>query len=886
MNYKVGIFSSGRKSPKRDKTSPSKDDKRKIAVAVTGEESPESGAGSKKKPKYDNKGFTRPYEYSETDPETSPTRKSYTTGGFRYDQDPNAGRDGQDDGQLSPNSQARRATGLAFNYAPGEDDHVKEQAQRMKAGELSPKTRDKLNKGELSPKTRDKLLKEGNWSPRTKAKLMSPDVQYSEDGTPIKGRSYSPNSRPGQITGTPGSYKPIDPTGAFLDAERYNKDRPPKPTKKRVKIMIITSKLDPTTKRIDTENGNIEHSTGMLDTNTGLIDSKHGLINPRAGTVEVYNPQTNKKETHKGQVDPKTGNIHLTSGVIDPKTGKLDNTLGEVICIAPQDTPFVEITAVTGRVDPNTKRVDTVNGVVEHSMGVLDPDTGIISTKYGDINPRTGEVKVTDPKSGKVTTKQAIVDPITSQITILGAVDPKTGKTDPNTGHLIEIGQAIDPLVEVTAISGKLDSKKGIIEPESASMETSAGQIDPKTGRIDTKYGQFDLVKQTITSTDPKTGKAVAKDAKIDPVTGQITLKNQVNPKTGKPDKDYGRIVSLRIVKKRVDPKTNEIIPEAKDKDIIVDPKTNQIWIATGKKDPQTKEAIYTTSNIDPKTGYIIRIYGYLDPKTNEIKRQTHIDPNLMKVDPKTGKIYTATGQIDEATGEPLYAATQVDPENGEVYSKVGKVDPKTGKLVIVRVLLLTRPDENGQPKEIDPNACDIDPETGRITKVYDKTAFIYNMVDPVTGEVIQVDPNDPRVAGAKSTVTQTLTLRGEIDPKTGRIITEYGHIDPNTGDIDPKTAVRDPVTGKLVLNYAQIDPRHFAKQKEQTSPAGAAKDKSKPTAQPTVVQTTTKQVLTKSGDGVRHNVEEEVRNLGTGEVTYTTQESKVDFVYFIFVVC
>ncbi|XP_037917599.1 protein 4.1 homolog isoform X3 [Hermetia illucens] len=871
----VGIFSSGRKSPKRDKTSPSKDDKRKIAVAVTGEESPESGAGSKKKPKYDNKGFTRPYEYSETDPETSPTRKSYTTGGFRYDQDPNAGRDGQDDGQLSPNSQARRATGLAFNYAPGEDDHVKEQAQRMKVGELSPKTRDKLNKGELSPKTRDKLLKEGNWSPRTKAKLMSPDVQYSEDGTPVKGRSYSPNSRPGQITGTPGSYKPIDPTGAFLDAERYNKDRPPKPTKKRVKIMIITSKLDPTTKRIDTENGNIEHSTGMLDTNTGLIDSKHGLINPRAGTVEVYNPQTNKKETHKGQVDPKTGNIHLTSGVIDPKTGKLDNTLGEVICIAPQDTPFVEITAVTGRVDPNTKRVDTVNGVVEHSMGVLDPDTGIISTKYGDINPRTGEVKVTDPKSGKVTTKQAIVDPITSQITILGAVDPKTGKTDPNTGHLIEIGQAIDPLVEVTAISGKLDSKKGIIEPESASMETSAGQIDPKTGRIDTKYGQFDLVKQTITSTDPKTGKAVAKDAKIDPVTGQITLKNQVNPKTGKPDKDYGRIVSLRIVKKRVDPKTNEIIPEAKDKDIIVDPKTNQIWIATGKKDPQTKEAIYTTSNIDPKTGYIIRIYGYLDPKTNEIKRQTHIDPNLMKVDPKTGKIYTATGQIDEATGEPLYAATQVDPENGEVYSKVGKVDPKTGKLVIVRVLLLTRPDENGQPKEIDPNACDIDPETGRITKVYDKTAFIYNMVDPVTGEVIQVDPNDPRVAGAKSTVTQTLTLTGEIDPKTGRIITEYGHIDPNTGDIDPKTAVRDPVTGKLVLNYAQIDPRHFAKQKEQTSPAGAAKDKSKPTAQPTVVQTTTKQVLTKSGDGVRHNVEEEVRNLGTGEVTYTTQESK-----------
>lgn len=41
-------------------------------------------------------------------------------------------------------------------------------------------------------------------------------------------------------------------------------------------------------------------------------------------------------------------------------------------------------------------------------------------------------------------------------------------------------------------------------------------------------------------------------------------------------------------------------------------------------------------------------------------------------------------------------------------------------------------------------------------------------MVDPVTGEVIQVDPNDPRVAGARTTVTQTMTLTGEIDPVTG----------------------------------------------------------------------------------------------------------------------
>ncbi|XP_067628740.1 protein 4.1 homolog isoform X5 [Eurosta solidaginis] len=200
-----------------------------------------------------------------------------------------------------------------------------------------------------------------------------------------------------------------------------------------------------------------------------------------------------------------------------------------------------------------------------------------------------------------------------------------------------------------------------------------------------------------------------------------------------------------------------------------------------------------------------------------------------------------------------------------------------------------------------------------------------------------RVDPNDPRFAGARTTVTQTMTLTGEIDPVTGRIKSEYGDIDPNTGDIDPATAVRDPVTGKLILNYAQIDPSHFGKEaqvstttetvpitREQffegvkhmgknalrrdseassdddmTQQYGSEKIKdivltspnqgdgstvtTTTTKQggkygtPTVVKTTTKQVLTKNDGGVTHNVEEEVRNLGTGEVTFSTQEHKAD---------
>ncbi|XP_030383108.1 protein 4.1 homolog isoform X3 [Scaptodrosophila lebanonensis] len=1006
----VGIFSSGRKSKSH---SPSKDGKDKSGkdnagdvgrlglVVTTGQgeqqqQDPNKNAAGNRGST--TPGVTRPYEYAvDADGNASPTRKSYPPGGFRYDQDPNSGKQVGPDGQeqLSPTSQQKKI-GLAFNYAPGSENALKETAEKLKSGQLSPRTQDKLNRGQLSPKSRARLLQDGNLSPTTRAKLQGSAVDAA--AVPLSDaqkRSYSPTKAPGQgySSGAPGSYKPlVDPTAAFLESQRYDKEpgyvglggkdgaqpgagiagaggagKPGSPTKaapglgagiaagagaaaagaaaaaaaaakpkkKRVKIMVITSKFDPATKRIDSENGTIDHSTGILDPATGLIDTKYGLIDPKRGTLEALNTKTGKKEVFQGDVDPKTGNLHLISGVSDPKTGRIDDSLGQIVCITPQDNPVVELTVITSRIDPATGKIDTVNGEVERSLGVLNLDTGLLDTKYGEINTRTGELKAIDPKSGKiVVTKNVKVDPGTGQITILGVVDPKTNKIDPNQGRIIEVGQQIDPIVEVTSLAGKFDSKKNVIEPKTAQVETSGGQFDPKAGKIDTKYGQIDLVKHTITFADPKTGKTVTRDIKIDAATGQIVLKNQINPKNKKPDKDYARIISLRIVQQRVDPATKAPIAQvsaAKDKDIIVDPKSNQIWVPTGASDPSTKEQQYISSSVDPKTGYVITIYGYLDPKTNEIKKQTKLDPNTIKIEPNSGKIYTATGEVDKATGDPLYATTQVDPESGEVYTKLARVDPKTGKIVIVRILLISKTDERGRPEEIDPETCEIDPVSGRVLKFFNKTVYVYNMVDPITGEIVQVDPNDPRFAGARTTVTHTMTLTGEIDPVTGRIKSEYGDIDPNTGDIDPATAVRDPVTGKLILNYAQIDPSHFGKQAQvqtttETVPItreqffdgvkhiskgalrrdseGSSDDEmvkqygteevkdivlgspqattfgGKYVSTPTVVKTTTKQVLTKNNDGVTHNVEEEVRNLGTGEVTYSTQEHKKSPVY------
>lgn len=138
-------------------------------------------------------------------------------------------------------------------------------------------------------------------------------------------------------------------------------------------------------------------------------------------------------------------------------------------------------------------------------------------------------------------------------------------------------------------------------------------------------------------------------------------------------------------------------------------------------------------------------------------------------------------------------------------------------------------------------------------------------------------------------------------------------------GDISEETAVIDPVTGKKILNYAQIDPTHFGREVtiqttttpisrdqffegikhlgpsvvKQVAEGASSEDEteqygdetvrttttttsSNKSNTPTVVKTTTKQVLTKNDGGVTHNVEEEIHNLGTGEVLFSTQEHKV----------
>ncbi|XP_076766574.1 erythrocyte membrane protein band 4.1 like coracle isoform X2 [Xylocopa sonorina] len=79
--------------------------------------------------------YTKPYDYEET--ETSPTKKPFTPLGFSYEDRP-ASPEIQN--QQSPTGGSRKATGLAFNYAPGEEKKVAESAEKRKTKEAESKS--------------------------------------------------------------------------------------------------------------------------------------------------------------------------------------------------------------------------------------------------------------------------------------------------------------------------------------------------------------------------------------------------------------------------------------------------------------------------------------------------------------------------------------------------------------------------------------------------------------------------------------------------------------------------------------------------------------------------------------------------------------------------
>ncbi|XP_060536727.1 protein 4.1 homolog isoform X2 [Cylas formicarius] len=705
---------------------------------------------------------------------------------------------------------------------------------------------------------------------------------------PITGKS---DSNLGQVFSVVGLKQAQDPHVA------------PIPRKRIIRITVITTKIDPKTGKMETEKGQFQQSTALLNPETGLIESKYGLIDPKNGKLIINDPKSGKVDVRTVQINEVNGQIILSSGVTDPKTGKIDNSLGQVISIAGQSDPVIEITSVITKIDPETGNIDLNRGHMENSKGKKLSATGAVVTKYGTIDLKLLNIVTVDPKTSKAISRPIQLDAEGNIIIPTGVRDPKTDSINAELCQVIKLGAEVDPEVQVLTLIGKVDPKKNVIDCKNATPEVSQGLYNPITHKIDSKYGQIDPVQATITSVDPSTGRHDVRQGIVDPYSGQILFKGgYVNPKTGKVDLAYGRLIGILIS----DPKVNENgeIVKKDPKTVRIDTKNNQIWVFD-YNDPVTKEEVYNTGNIDSTTGYVTAVYGYIDPKSGTVCKSVKVDSSNTKIDPNTNQIFTRTNQIDE-TGAPLYSTSEIDPGSGQIYTKYGKIDPKTGKLIIVRIYLITQNDPTGKVKEIDPKNCQFDEKTGKIVNVTTQTVYIYSMVDPKTGKVIQVDPDDPLVKSPGTKITQVLTLSGEIDPVTGKIHSEWGHIDPQTGDIDPETARKDPVTGELILNYAQIDPSHFENLKDSKvrmkhgdssgessgddlneyasenfkgiTDIRTPKGKTEVAAMsPVVVKTTTEQFVTKDKDGVVRNIEETIEDGRTGEVNYSSQINKTD---------
>ncbi|XP_063918799.1 protein 4.1 homolog isoform X3 [Zophobas morio] len=747
--------------------------------------------------------------------------------------------------------------------------------------------------GQIDPKTGCLVLRDtatGNIE-KVPGKVDPTTGLITVNGGPvIDPKTGKPDDTLGQVFSVVGLKQAQDPNAA------------PIPKKRIIKITVITTKIDPKTGKIESEKGQIEQSTALLNPETGLIESKYGLIDPKNGKLIVNDPKTGKIDAKAAQVNENNGQVVISGGVVDPKSGKVDNSLGQVISIAGQNDPVVEIVTITAKKNPLTGEVDVNNGQMESSKAKKISATGELVTKYGTIDLRLLRIITVDPKTGKSESRPILVDSEGNIIITNNVKDPKTDTVNPDLGQVIKVGSEVEPEVYVVSFVGKFDPKKNTIDTKSITPEISNGLYNPGTHKVDTKYGQLDPVKGTLTYIDPKTGRQEVKQGFVDPSTGQILFKGgYINPKTGKPDPYFGRIVSVIINDPQVN-QNGEVVPRTVE-NLKVDPKTNQVWVFD-HHDNVSKQDVYSTGHIDPVTGYIITVYGTIDPKSGAISKIVKVDPSNAKIDPETNQVFTQTGETDE-TGAPLYSASEIDQKTGTIYTKYGKIDPKTGKLVIIRVYLITESDPTGKVKEVDPQDCQFDEKTGRIVSVTTQTMYIYTMVDPKTGKIIQVNPNDPMVKNANTKVSQVLTLSGEIDPVTGKIHTEWGDIDPVTLDIDPKTARTDPVTGQLILNWAQIDPTHFSDLKDtkikiktyRDDDSNASSDDdlneyasenlkdianlsiktAKSPTTPVIVKTTTKQIVTKDKDGVTQNIEERVEDGRTGQITVSTHVNKAD---------
>ncbi|XP_050671197.1 protein 4.1 homolog [Leptidea sinapis] len=424
--------------------------------------------------------------------------------------------------------------------------------------------------------------------------------------------------------------------------------------------------------------------------------------------------------------------------------------------------------------------------------GVLSGEDGKIYTEYGVIDPRTGNIQVTDPNSGKQENKQAQVDTKTDD----DKVHTEFGVIDPSTGQIT----ITDP------VTGKQEIKKASVDPKTGNLLLTAGVIDPNTKQVDPSLGQ----QFTVMSKPKDTFASVpGKEVQIVVITSHLILTgNIVDPKTGKVDtslaqqfsvvdkdiKPVEREIHLVIITTKYDPRTKKIDASQAYVDTIsgtlgmdgkirtelgiIDPSNGEIVL----KDPQSGQKQTKNGTVLSETGQIFINSGAIDPKTGKIDPNMGMILSVAKQDDPVVDITAITGPIDQKTGKVLLDESSVEHTKGKVDAETGNIQTKYGVINPSNGVIFVSDASGSQAKPIS-----IDENNGQIT--------IRGVVDPKTGKI---DPN----------VGQLLVVGSHIDPVV-EVTSFVGKVDSKKGIIEPKNSVIESTTGQLNPDNNIIDTKY-----------------------------------------------------------------------------
>ncbi|KAK5648449.1 hypothetical protein RI129_003341 [Pyrocoelia pectoralis] len=793
-------------------------------------------------------GYTREYDYDQYDDKPTPRKPQ----GFSYENQSSPKSDEQM--QVSPSS--KRATGLAFNYAPGEENNIM--------------------KDKIKPVT---------------ATLPKKDIK-SDTAAFLAGEQYSHPSgaaKPSKAPQTPiVAATPSHTVAAIPPVAAVT----PPITPKEITLYVITAKKDMKLGKLDIDNGYVDVCKALQNLNDGTLDSKYGLINPSNGTLTITDSATGQKDVLQGYYVPATKQILIINGaVVNPETGARDPTVGQIICISERSLAqnkkpassnrLVKLVVITSKKD-KAGSIEVDKGHSETVTATFDPDSQSILCKFGKFDLRSKQFICKD-KSGKSETVPIELEENGNKIILRnGVIDPKSGKVDNSLGQIITIQDSGRPTVVITSVTAKRSSTTGQLDPTFVHKETSNALIDENDNVI-TKYGLIDTHNKKIFSQDPITGKTQERPVQLDSEGNVIILTGIVNPKTGNIDNELTQIIQVgpqvqpkvtitssvgKVDKKGLDAKSAVNTTS----EGLYNPETNKVYTKFGIYDPMFD----TLSSIDFKSGKPdikqgqqdlntngVLFKGIINPKTGKpdsgMGRALEVDVHQVSADlpkeiskssierapspikpliqesPEKGKliklmIITAkrnskTGILDIDNGTVDHSVGILQP-SGEIDSKYGLISPENRSIVIVDPKTGKKETIQGQMDSASnrlvlPGPV-VDPKTGQLDNSLGQVII---MVDDVSHPIEkQLQPHAiSSVPTPKKRIIKILVITAKKDPKTGKPELEKGIVEKRLASVDPisglieskygkidpinnKILIKDPKTGKVLATPMHVD--------------------------------------------------------------------------------